>query len=110
MAVILPLEVYESFEKVFGHDDAKGVVKALETTISELAEYKWKTSKEDLLSEMEKKFATKADLALLESKMTGEFRALRLEIKLLFLIIIFLMLITNPRALDMIAKVLGWAR
>ncbi|KJU85482.1 membrane protein [Candidatus Magnetobacterium bavaricum] len=112
MLVILPLEVYESFEKVLGHDDAKGIVKALEATISDLTEYKWKTSEEELLSEMEKKFATKADLALLESKLhgefkriDGEFKALRLEIKLLFLIIITPLIMYSERAIIKVCAV-----
>ncbi|MBF0344035.1 MAG: hypothetical protein HQL06_07375 [Nitrospirae bacterium] len=40
-------------------------------------------------------------------RMDGEFKVLRLELKLMFLFIIFFLLITNPRALDIIAKTLG---
>ncbi|MBF0539383.1 MAG: hypothetical protein HQL03_14140 [Nitrospirae bacterium] len=172
MALTLPIDVYEAFEKGLGYEEGKHVVKAFETAISDITDYKWKTNKEDILSEirnefselrkemdrkfadvdrkfadvdrkfaemdkkftelierkfsevdkkfaeLDKKFATKADLALLESRvnerftriegrMDAEFKALRLEMKIFFLVIIFLMLATNPRALDMIGKVLG---
>jgi hypothetical protein len=49
MPVTLPIEVYEAFEKGFGKEDAKKVVKSLEATISEATEYKWKTTKDELL-------------------------------------------------------------
>ncbi|MES0337867.1 MAG: hypothetical protein SFH39_16115 [Candidatus Magnetobacterium sp. LHC-1] len=48
--------------------------KAFETTITDITEYKWKTSKDELLTEMEKRFATKADLALLELKLESKMR------------------------------------
>ncbi|MBF0345770.1 MAG: hypothetical protein HQL06_16265 [Nitrospirae bacterium] len=103
MAVTLPLEVYESFEKNLGREDAKRVVKTIETTISDVTEYKWKTSKEELLSEIRKEFAeikneyaTKADLSLLEAK-----------IRLYFLVLIFVIILTNSKALDLLYKLLG---
>ncbi|MBF0590993.1 MAG: hypothetical protein HQL02_02780 [Nitrospirae bacterium] len=110
MPVIMPLEVYESLAKTLGHDDAKDLVKSIETAISDVTEYKWRISKEELLSEirkefdkmdakferklsemdakferrfseLDKKFATKADLALMESKMMGEFKRIDGEFK-----------------------------
>ncbi|WP_040334332.1 hypothetical protein [Candidatus Magnetobacterium casense] len=103
MAVTLPLEVYEALEKSMGSDDAKRVVKAFETTISDVTEYKWKTSKDELLTEMEKRFATKADLALLELKLESKMR-------LYFLILIFVIILTNSKALDLLYKFLGIMR
>jgi hypothetical protein len=96
MQAILPIEVYEALERGLGKDDAKIVAKSLETTISNNIENKWKTSKDELLSEMKKEFATKADLQLLEA---------RLNVK--FVIIIFAIILSNPEALELIAKILG---
>ncbi len=59
MPVTLPLEVFEAFEKVLGKEEAKTVVRSLETTISELTEYKWKVTKDELLEAMRKDFVTK---------------------------------------------------
>ncbi|MBF0536627.1 MAG: hypothetical protein HQL03_00055 [Nitrospirae bacterium] len=95
MSVTLPIEVYEALEKGLGRDEAKRVIKAFETAISDVTEYKWRTSKDELLTEMEKRFATKADLALLEAKM-----------KLYFLVLIFVIILTNSRALDLLYKFL----
>ncbi|KJU85647.1 hypothetical protein MBAV_002158 [Candidatus Magnetobacterium bavaricum] len=103
MAVTLPIEVYEALEKTMEHDDAKRVIKAFETTISDLTEYKWKTSKDELLTEMEKRFATKADLALLELKLESKMR-------LYFLILVFVIILTNSKALDLLYKFLGFMK
>lgn len=82
-----------------GADDANRVVKAFESTISDLTEYKWKTSKDELLTEMEKRFATKADLALLEARM-----------KLYFLVLIFVIILTNSKALDLLYKLVAFIK
>ncbi|MBF0520852.1 MAG: hypothetical protein HQK92_14165 [Nitrospirae bacterium] len=103
MGVTLPIEIYEAFEKTLGKEDAKAVVKGLEATISDNAEYKWKTTKEELLNDLEKRFATKADLQLVETRLESKMR-------LHFFIILFVIILTNPRALDLIAKLLGLAK
>ncbi len=59
MPVTLPFEVFEVFEKTFGKEEAKVVVKAIESTISQATEYKWKTTKEELLDAMRKEFITR---------------------------------------------------
>ncbi|MBF0537952.1 MAG: hypothetical protein HQL03_06830 [Nitrospirae bacterium] len=194
MPLTLPIEVYEAFEEGLGYEESKRVVKAFETAISDITDYKWHTNKEEILSEVrkefsevrkefsevrkefsevrketdrkfsemdrkfsemdkkfteliekkfsevdkkfseliekkfsevDKKFATKSDMALLEGRMNerftrieakmdveskrvdGEFKAMRLEMKIFFLLIALLILATTPRALDMIAKVFG---
>jgi phage host-nuclease inhibitor protein Gam len=40
----------------------------------------------------------------------GEFKAIRMEMKLYFLILVFIILFTNPRTLDLIGKLLGFAK
>jgi uncharacterized protein YfcZ (UPF0381/DUF406 family) len=125
MQAILPIEVYEALERNIGHDDAKLVVKSFETAISANIEYTWVLTKDDLLSEMEKKFATKADLNLVETRLRSEIKEVRSEIKevrselkadiqavkyemrLFVLIIIFVIILNNPKSLEVIAKIFG---
>jgi len=70
MPVTLPLEVFEALEKGLGKDDARAVVKSIEATISEATEYKWATTKDELLDAIRREFVTKeefrADIARLE--------------------------------------------
>ncbi|MBF0472760.1 MAG: hypothetical protein HQK93_03380 [Nitrospirae bacterium] len=94
MQATLPIEVYEALEKSLGKETAKIVVKSIETTITDNIENKWKTSKDELLEEMGKRFSTKADLLLFES---------RLNVK--FVIIIFTIILLNPKALELISKI-----
>ncbi|MBF0608792.1 MAG: hypothetical protein SFH39_14705 [Candidatus Magnetobacterium sp. LHC-1] len=90
-----------------GPDDAKMVVKAFETTISDITEYKWRTSKDELLSEMERRFATKADLALQEAKINARIDKLEFKMLLYFLVLIFALILTNSKSLDLLYKLLG---
>jgi RecB family exonuclease len=154
MQAILPIEVYEALERNIGHDDAKLVVKSFETAISANIENTWAVTKDDLLSEMEKKFASKSDLLQVKTELNGKIDMVRTEIqqvktelngkidmvrtelkaeiqqvktelkaeiqqvktelsaqlKLYFLILIFVIILTNPNALDLIAKILGLAK
>jgi len=59
MPVTLPIEVYEVLERVVGKENAKVVIKSIESTISENTEYKWKVSKDEILDVMRKEFVTK---------------------------------------------------
>jgi hypothetical protein len=59
MPVTLPLEVYEALEKGLGKEDAKKVVKSLEDIISDVTEYKWKVTKDELLDAIRKEFVTR---------------------------------------------------
>ncbi|MBF0592326.1 MAG: hypothetical protein HQL02_09585 [Nitrospirae bacterium] len=57
MALTLPINVYEDFEEGLGYEKAKRVVQAFETAIADITDYKWKTNKEEILSEVRKEFA-----------------------------------------------------
>ena len=59
MPVTLPLEVYETLETGFGKEGARKVVKALEATISDAIDYRWATTKEELLDSIRKEFVTR---------------------------------------------------
>lgn len=66
MPVTLPLEVYEIFEKEFGKEAAKMVIKSFEQVIETQTEDKWYRTKNELKEELLKEVATKADLGLLQ--------------------------------------------
>jgi hypothetical protein len=59
MPVTLPLEVYEALERGLGKDDAKTIVKSIETVISDVTDYKWKVTKDELLDAIRKEFVTR---------------------------------------------------
>ncbi|MBF0344036.1 MAG: hypothetical protein HQL06_07380 [Nitrospirae bacterium] len=44
------------------------MIRARESCLTDLIDYKWKASKDDLISEMERKFATKSDQAMYETE------------------------------------------
>jgi predicted DNA-binding protein len=115
MPVRLPLEVYETLEKAVGKEDATAIVRSIETAISEATDYKWATTKEELLDAMRKEFVTKNEfiekMNVLEEKMTGkiDFARLSLDKKftIMFLILLFTIIILNINSIEFIAKLFG---
>jgi hypothetical protein len=71
MPVTLPIEVYEVFEKGFGKEDAKKVVKSLEAVIGDEVVNKWHQTKEELMNELLKEVATKAELKNVRLEVLG---------------------------------------
>jgi hypothetical protein len=71
MPVTLPIEVYEVFEKGFGKEDAKKVVKSLEAVIGDEVVNKWHQTKEELKNELLKEVATKAELENVRLEILG---------------------------------------
>ncbi len=59
MPVTLPIEVYEVFESSFGKENAHKVVKSLEATISDVTDYRWKVTKDELLDSIRREFVTR---------------------------------------------------
>jgi len=76
MPVTLPIEVYEVFEKGFGKEDAKKVVKSLEAVIGDEVVNKWHQTKEELKTELLKEVATKAELENVRLEVLGRIDAL----------------------------------
>ncbi|GAB4541665.1 MAG: hypothetical protein Fur0020_11110 [Thermodesulfovibrionia bacterium] len=87
MPVTLPLEVYEALEKGLGKEDARKVIHGIEETISQATEYKWATTKDEIIadfrkeiSSLEDKFVTKElfeeRMNTLRTEMLGRFEAL----------------------------------
>ncbi|MBF0459592.1 MAG: hypothetical protein HQK99_17025 [Nitrospirae bacterium] len=97
-------------------------------TIEKKAETVAAQMKVEIKDELTKELATKADLAELRAEIIGEFkrvdgefkvlraemkgenRALRLEQKIIFLILASIILLTNTRALELIARLFGLAK
>jgi len=71
MPVTLPIDVYEVFEKGFGKEDARKVVKSLEAVIGDEVVNKWHQTKEELKTELLKEVATKADLENVRLELLG---------------------------------------
>lgn len=115
MPVRLPLEVYETLEKAVGKEDATAIVKSIETAISETTDYKWSTTKEELLDAMRKEFVTKdvfnEKINVLKEEMTSKIELTRLSLDkkftIMFLILLFTIIILNINSLEFIAKLFG---
>ncbi len=110
MSVTIPFEVYEEFERGLGKEGARKVVKALESVISDATEYKWKSTKDEILDAMRKEFVTRE---LFEERMNNlrvelEGRMERLNTKLNFIIILMIIALTlmNPVAAEIIKNFL----
>jgi len=65
----------------------------------------YSTSERNLVSISE--LATKADLKELELRINAKIDKINFDIKLYFIILLCVMLITNPKALELISKILG---
>ena len=115
MSVRLPLEVYETLEKAVGKEDATAIVKSIETAISEATDYKWSTTKEELLDAMRKEFVTKdvfnEKINVLKEEMTSKIELTRLSLDkkftIMFLILLFTIVFLNINSLEFIAKLFG---
>lgn len=133
MPVTLPIEVYEALEKGLGKEDAKRVVKSLEIAISDTTDYKWKTTKDELLDAIRKEFITKElfeerlntleeRLNTLRAELVGKTNVDKAEVKaelekqilrldrkftIMFLVLLFTIIFLNQNALEFLAKLLG---
>lgn len=72
MPVTLPIEVFEIFEKNFGREDAKILLKSLEKVTADEINNKWYETKEELKEELLKEVATKKDLEVLRAELIGK--------------------------------------
>ncbi len=76
MPVTLPIEFYEIFEKGFGKEDARTVVKTLEAVIGNEVVNKWHQTKEELKTELLKEVATKSELENVRLELVGKINEL----------------------------------
>ncbi|MBF0553743.1 MAG: hypothetical protein HQK96_04215, partial [Nitrospirae bacterium] len=138
MSTMLPIEIYDLLEKKIGKEDAREVGKILTASLDAIekkAEAVAVQMKAEIKEELTKELATKADVAEfkaeimgefkrvdgefkrvdgqfkeLRAEMKGEYRALRLEQKIIFIVLASIILLTNPKALELIARLFGLAK
>ena len=117
MATTLPIEIFRLLEDKIGSEEAVKVSSAIEislNTIDNKAKDIAIQKKLELRDELTKELATKADLQLVETRLRSEIQEVRSEIKvyhaqtrLYLVVLICVMIITNPKALELIAKIFG---
>jgi ABC-type phosphate transport system auxiliary subunit len=132
MATTLPIEIYDILERKVGRDDAREIGKVIEFsfgTIEKKAEDVALQKKLELKDELTKELASKADILLTKTELRAEIDKVRseidklrvelegkidrLEIKLeskmriYFLILLFTIIILNPKSIELVSKLLG---
>lgn len=100
MAATLPIKIYEILQDRLGRDEAKAIVNEIETTVNAITAEKKIEIRDELRKELITKEYFDERIAHLETKLESKLR-------LYFLILLFAMFILNPRAIDLIAKLLG---
>ncbi|MFN3135572.1 MAG: hypothetical protein ACK44H_08390 [Candidatus Kryptonium sp.] len=89
MPVTLSFEIYEAFEKALGKEEARKVVKSLEAAISEATEYKWATTKDEIITKIRGDFESlrsevrdiRNEFESFKKEIRGEIESLRSEIR-----------------------------
>jgi hypothetical protein len=110
MPVALPVDVYEVLEMGFGKEGAKKVIKALEATISDAIDYKWATTKEEILNAMRREFVTRdvfeERINALKAELEGKIA--KIDQKLNFMIILMFIALTlmNPVVAEILKRLL----
>ncbi|MBI4691401.1 MAG: hypothetical protein HY754_14215 [Nitrospirae bacterium] len=111
MATTIPIKVYEILEDKLGKEQARELVSEIEKTADAIAKEKTLEIKDDLRKELVTRDIFETRMSLLEAKFETRISLLesKLEYKmrLYFLILLFVIIILNPRAIDLIAKLLG---
>ena len=100
MPTTIPIRIYEILEDKLGRDEAKEIVREIEASVDAIAREKKIEVKDELGKELVTKAYFEERIAHLETKLESKLR-------LYFLILLFAMFILNPRAIDLIAKLLG---
>ena len=128
MSGALSVDVYEVLEMGFGKEGAKKVIKALEATISDAIDYRWATTKEEILNAMRREFVTRdvfeERMNALRSELLGKIEALyektekdkaelegkiaKIDQKLNFMIILMFIALTlmNPVVTEILKRLL----
>ncbi len=118
MAATIPIKIYEILEAKLGKEDAKEVINALEEVTKSLAKESKFEIKDELKDELLTKGEFHAELKAQRAEFLGELnatrsefhcelKALRAEFRMYFIILVCLIILLNPRAIDLIAKFLG---
>ncbi|MBI4596599.1 MAG: hypothetical protein HY730_09545 [Candidatus Tectomicrobia bacterium] len=110
MPVTLPIDVYEVFEKSFGKENAHMVVKSLEATISDVTDYRWKVTKDELLDSIRKEFVTREifeeRFKTLDNKMDERFKSLNFKLNIFLAIAFIALTFANPTFVKLLERLL----
>jgi hypothetical protein len=111
MATTIPIKVYEILEDKLGKKEARELISEIEKTADAISKEKTLEIKDELRKELVTRDIFETRISLLESKFETRISLLesKLEYKmrLYFLVLLFAIIILNPRAIDLIAKLLG---
>jgi hypothetical protein len=136
MPTTLPLEIYDILERKVGRDDAREIGKAIEFSfeaIERKAEDVALQKKFELRDDLTKELASKADVLLVKTELKSEIDKLRVELRaeidklrvevrgeidklrieleskmrIYFLILLFTIILLNPKSTELISKLLS---
>ena len=113
MATTLPIEIFRLLEDKIGSEEAVKVSSAIELsfqTIENKANDTALQKKLELKDELTKELATKADLQLVRSEILLVETRLEAKMKLYFVILLCAIFLSNPTAINLIAKIIGIAK
>jgi hypothetical protein len=117
MANVIDFELLEKLEEKVGKEEAKKIAQTIELIYNELdkkSESLAHQKKFELKDELTKELATKADLILvkteLEAKIEKEVLKLDKKFTIMFLILAFLIIFINKDAIELIIKLLPFAK
>jgi len=124
MAYVIDYELLEKLEQKVGKEEAKKIAQTIELIYNELdkkSESLAQQKKLELKDELTKELATKADLILvkteLEAKIDKEVLKLQNDIQkidkkftIMFIILAFLIIFINKNAVELIIKLLPFAK
>jgi len=114
MATTIPIKVYEILEDRLGREDAKELVREIESAVEAVAIQKKVEVRDELSGDLASKSdlraeinAVRSDLTAMEAKLERKIDAIEWKLKLYFLILLFAIIIFSPKAVDFIAKLVG---
>ncbi|ACD65961.1 MAG TPA: hypothetical protein DEA57_03480 [Sulfurihydrogenibium sp.] len=117
MANVIDFELLEKLEEKVGKEEAKKIAQTIELIYNELdkkSESLANQKKLELKDELTKELATKADLVLvkteLEAKIEKEVLKLDKKFTIMFLILAFLIIFINKDAVELLIKLLPFAK
>jgi parvulin-like peptidyl-prolyl isomerase len=117
MAYVVDYELLEKLEQKVGKEEAKKIAQTIELIYNELdkkSESLAQQKKLELKDELTKELATKADLILvkteLEAKIEKEVLKLDKKFTIMFLILAFLIIFINKDAVELLIKLLPFAK
>jgi ABC-type phosphate transport system auxiliary subunit len=122
------IELYQFLEERLGREEARKIAEVIERgfeAIEKKAEEVALQKKLEIKDELTKELATKADIARLEGEVKadiarlegeiqtfkadfeGRISVLRMEFRVYFVILLAVIILSSPRAVDLIGKILG---